>query len=80
MTGTQLLRNATEIGERIGENPRQVPDLVKNFQLPAVYHRRSWRALASDVDAWLPGYLYKVGGKMSAGHHRHTRRKRKAKP
>lgn len=79
MAETLLLRNAAEIGQRIGENPRQVPDLVQNYQLPAVYHRRSWRALASDVDAWLPGYLHKVGAKVSACHHRHTNRRRKAK-
>jgi hypothetical protein len=74
-----LLRNAAEIGQRIGENPRQVPDLVQNFHLPAVYHRRSWRALRSDVDAWLPGYLQQVGAKVSAGHHRHTNRRRKVR-
>lgn len=79
MAESQLLKNAAEIGQRIGENPRKVPDLVQNFKLPAVYHRRSWRALSSDVDAWLPGYLEKVGGKVSAGHHRHKNRRRKVR-
>jgi hypothetical protein len=75
MAESVLLRTAAEIGHRIGENPRQVPDLVQNHHLPAVYHRRSWRALASDVDAWLPSYLHKVGAKVSACHHRHSNRR-----
>ena len=57
----KCFRNAEEIGEYIGENPKYINQLVLEENLPA-WKRRGcgpWRALDIDLDQWLVGQRQK---------------------
>ncbi|AMK10286.1 MAG: helix-turn-helix domain-containing protein [Pseudodesulfovibrio sp.] len=49
------LKGAKEICEAVGENPRNITDLVRDKGLPAWKRddKGSWRALPEDLQRWI---------------------------
>jgi hypothetical protein len=63
----RCFRNAEEIAEYIGENPKAVNQLVADEGLPAWKRngKGPWRALDLDLDQWLIGQARKFLGDIA---------------